>query len=57
MSNGVTVFELGDGDSLVVNVTDEGIVLDAYVVDADGNDHLLGTRAMTADEWFGEVTK
>lgn len=49
------VFELGDGDSLIAHVTDEGVILDAYRADADGTQTLLGTKGMTAEEWFGFV--
>lgn len=50
-----TFWENGEGWSLVVNITDEGIILDAYSVDEDGNDELVGTMGMTAEEWFDFV--
>lgn len=41
-----------EGQSVVVNITDEGVILDAYAIDFDGNDYLAGTMAMTYEEWF-----
>lgn len=43
-------FPLEDGRALQVNVTDEGVILDAY-----DNDEHIGTRAMTAPEWFESI--
>lgn len=40
-----TMFDLGEGRLLEVNVTEEGIIMDLY----DGADH-LGTFGMMADE-------
>lgn len=41
-----------DGEEVLqVVVTDEGVIIDAF----RGEDH-LGTRGMTADEWFTEIT-
>ena len=47
-------FELPDDQSLEVVVTDEGIILDAYANVGQTTLH-LGTRAMTAGEWFEAI--
>ncbi len=38
-----------EGFILEVVVTDEGVVMDAYT---DGGTFHIGTKAMTAEEWF-----
>lgn len=43
---GVYVFTLADGDTLHVNVTQEGIILDAF----DGGGEHVGTSATMADD-------
>jgi len=48
------IFE-GDGRSLVITITEEGLILDAYAIDEDGNDFLVGTKGMMADEWFDSL--
>ncbi len=52
----VQVFEytkMGEGDdTLLIQLTDEGVIVDAYAVDHDGNDMLINSWAMTAPEIF-----
>ncbi len=56
MSTGEAVVGLGDGRTLMVNVTVEGIIMDVYSPRREGHalnvyhDH-LGTVGMTFDEW------
>lgn len=47
----VAHFTLDDGEVLQVTVTDEGVIFDGY----RGEDH-VGTRGMTAAEWFASLT-
>lgn len=46
------VYELDEGRVLEVVLTHEGVIMDAYEVDPDGNDRHVGTKAMMADEWW-----
>jgi hypothetical protein len=45
------VYELPDERSLVVNLTEEGIIIDVF----EGGEH-VGTSGMMADEWFDRLT-
>lgn len=47
-----TTFELPDGKSLVVHVTDEGVILDAIQ-----GGFVISTHGMTADEWWEQLIK
>lgn len=44
-------FILPEGRILVVTVTEEGVIMDAY------QGALLGTIGMMADEWFDYITE
>jgi hypothetical protein len=46
------VYENGDGQWLEVFMTDEGVIMDAWEVDHDGNDRLVGTVGRMAEEWW-----
>lgn len=50
VDEGVYHFPLPEGRGLQVKVTDEGVILDAFEYD----EH-VGTRAMTAAEWFRAI--
>ena len=49
---GTYTYEDDDQRSLVVNITAEGIIFDAY---EPGEDQPIGTTGMTADEWWDRV--
>lgn len=49
--HGMMVFEDSES-SLVVNITGEGIIMDCWALDANGDGIHVGTRGMTFDEWF-----
>lgn len=44
-----------DGRVLEVVLTHEGVIMDAWEVDHDGNDRLLGTIGRTAEEWWEHI--
>jgi hypothetical protein len=44
-----------EGRFMSVNFGDEGIVMDVYDVDEDGNDILRGTMGMMYEEWMDYV--
>lgn len=46
-----SVTDFGDNRSMTVHITPEGIILDLYHVDEDGNDTLRESVGMTYDEW------
>jgi hypothetical protein len=40
------------GTHLSITVTYEGLIIDAWEVDEDGNDRLVGTVGRMASEWW-----
>ena len=41
-----------EGTHLVITITHEGLIMDAYSVDEDGNDAIVGTVGRMANEWW-----
>ncbi len=41
-----------EGTHLVISITHEGLIMDAYSVDEDGNDAIVGTVGRMANEWW-----
>jgi len=54
-SDTTRIFELEENRSLVVKLTHEGVIFDAYDLDEDGNDILVDTVGRMADEWWEYV--
>ena len=58
-----TEINIGDGRSMTVNITGEGIIIDAYGVQEDDDNGMirddlhLGTIGMTFDEWAEWITE
>ncbi len=46
-----------EGTYLNVQITHEGVIMDCYAVDHDGNDQIIGTFGMMADEIFEWLTR
>ncbi len=46
-----------EGTHLSVKVTHEGVIMDCFAVDPDGNDQIVGTFGMMADEIFDWLTR
>jgi len=46
-----TDIDIGDGRTLTVNITGEGIIMDVYGSKADTHQPHLGTAGMMFDEW------
>ncbi len=41
---------------LGIRVTEEGLIMDAWEIDEDGSDHLVGTVGRMASEWWEYLT-
>lgn len=46
-----------EGTHLSIQITEEGLIMDCFAVDHDGNDQIVGTFGMMADEIFEWLTK
>jgi hypothetical protein len=53
MSDYSRIIELSEGRSLIVTLTEEGIIIDAY---NEGDDPDPGTSGMTYEEWHESLT-
>ena len=52
----ITRFDPEGGRSLSVVFTDEGIIMDVYDVDEEGNDYWADSWAMMYNEWADRIT-
>ncbi len=50
-------FDKKEGTHLSIQITDEGVIMDCYAVDPDGNDQVVGTFGMMASEIFDWLTE
>lgn len=41
-----------DGMQLSIRITEEGLIMDAWSIDEDGNDFLVGSLGRMANEWW-----
>ncbi len=46
-----------EGIHLSIQITSEGLIMDCFAVDHDGNDAIVGTFGMMADEIFEWLTR
>lgn len=53
----VTEYDLPDDRTLLVRVTDEGVIMDLYETDAPDKMRLVGTMGMMAEEWADWITE
>ena len=50
-----TDIDIGDGRTMTITITGEGIIMDVYGCKADIHQPHLGTVGMTFDEWADDV--
>jgi hypothetical protein len=52
--HGHAIFANEEGHMLIISLTHEGVVMDAFT---DGGNMLVDSMAMTAVEWFDKITE